>query len=293
MSYTKDMQTVKLTRDFLIFGSSWNVFLSLFPILFIGFFSPSNPLGGSIENFGLGSFTSKLIILIFASALLVAGALVRLISNIQVHPVNAPGVVDSKLVFYLTGFTLEIIVVYLYAVARIDLRYWVPNGSSQPGDYLKAKSGFKRPFEDEEALFQEVDFKMRFSTGEGLPRDSKPQGAWYYENASPRSARWRPPQGTRWQDVAVDRSNATREQVRQAIWDLRLNSEMVGQPVVVGNGEELLVYAFRCRRGSYSEVNEQRVGSGMVRTPGRTVPPHESWEAKSVRSKPEYMEDMI
>lgn len=289
-SFTLNANSIRVTKDLLLFGSCWTLFLSVFPILFIGFFAPSNPHGKSIENFGLGSFRAKVMIIISASALLFVGAVVRLIVAAQPHPADAPAPIDSKLVFYLTGFTLEIIVVYLYAISRIDLRFWVPNGSSQPGDYSGAKSGYRLPEDDQEALFQEVDFKMRFSSGSDLPRDVKPQGMWDSDDGTPQSARWRPMSSDRrWQYSAVDRTNVTREHVRQAIWDLKLNSELVGQPVDVGNGEELLVYAFKCRRGSYSDTAERtssetstlRGGDGMPKMPRKVLPPrNESWAAQ-------------
>ncbi|KAE8452497.1 hypothetical protein EG329_000400 [Mollisiaceae sp. DMI_Dod_QoI] len=229
-SYTLDAHSIHVTKDLLLFGSCWTLFLSIFPILLIGFLAPSNPLGAQIENFGLGSFASKMAILISATILLVVGAIVRLLVNLQPHPKDSSAPLDSKLVFYLTGFTLEIIVVFLYAISRIDLRFWVPNGSSQPGDYLKAKSGFRLPSDDEEALFQEVDFKSRFSSGIDLPRDTKPQGMWESDDGSPTgAARWRPVSGQQWQDIPIDRTNVTREHIRQAIWDLKLNSELVSE----------------------------------------------------------------
>ncbi|CZR58004.1 uncharacterized protein PAC_07894 [Phialocephala subalpina] len=299
-SFTLNLNSIRLTKDLLLFGSCWTLFLSVFPILFIGFLAPSNPHGKSIENFGLGSFKAKVMIIISASALLVVGAIVRLAAAAQVHPKDAPGPIDSKLVFYLTGFTLEIIVVYLYAISRIDLRFWVPNGSSQPGDYSKAKSGFRLPEDDQEALFQEVDFKMRFSSGSNLPRDVKPQGMWDSDDGTPRSARWRPMSSDRrWQDSAVNRTNATRDQVRQAIWDLKLNSELVGQPVEVGNGEELLVYAFKCRRGSYSDTGGRMSGETAtlresgIKMPRKVLPPrNESWAAQD-RDVKQQMSDNV
>lgn len=291
--FTLNAHSLEVTKDLLLFGSCWTLFLSMFPMLFIGFLGFSNPVGSRPENFGLGSFNSKLMILLSASAFLFVGAIVRLVTAVQPHPKDAPGAIDSKLVFYITGFTLEIIVIYLYAASRIDLRFWVPNGSSQPGDYSKARSGFTLPSEDEEALFQEVDFKMRFSSGTDLPRDTKPQGAWESDDGTLASARWRPGSMQRWQDMAVDRTNATREQVRQAIWDLKLNSELVGQPVGVGNGEELLVYAFRCRQGSFSE-GEERGSDGGIKMPRKIIPPRsESWAAKDRGATPESTRDMI
>ncbi|RDW64619.1 hypothetical protein BP6252_10270 [Coleophoma cylindrospora] len=122
------------THDFLLFGSAYTTFLSLLPIFIIigGLSAPSAVL---IEDFGTGSFIAKVLILLLASSLLVAGTLTRLIGALVLYPFDAPGKVDSKVLFYITGFLLEIIVVYLYAILRIDLRFHIPDGSRGPGDY--------------------------------------------------------------------------------------------------------------------------------------------------------------
>lgn len=39
--------------------------------------------------------------------------------------------------FYFFNFTVEIIVVYLFAAVRIDLLFYVPDGSKGPGDYSR------------------------------------------------------------------------------------------------------------------------------------------------------------
>jgi hypothetical protein len=69
------------------------------------------------------------------SAILVVGAIVRIISLTKPRPINDPGVLNGKAVFYITGFLFEIIVVNLYAAFRIDLRFHVPDGCHAAGDY--------------------------------------------------------------------------------------------------------------------------------------------------------------
>lgn len=156
----------------------------------------------------------------------------RLLSVAQSHPINNPGQIDGKALFYLTGFVLEIMVVILFAAARFDLRFHVPNGCTGPGQYGASVPDKE---DDQEALFEEVDVKMRMgyesSIRAGLDGEAvEAQG-----------------RVKRWQEVGVDRTNATREQVRQAIDDLRLNSELVGSPMDAGDSE-LLVYTFRVRK---------------------------------------------
>ena len=37
--------------------------------------------------------------------------------------------------FYFMNFGIEILVVYMYAIMRVDLRFWIPNGAKGPGSY--------------------------------------------------------------------------------------------------------------------------------------------------------------
>ena len=90
------------------------------------------------ESFGTGSMGSKLIVLGVALffTVFIAGfrtgtawSAPRLASN--------PGWYDTKGAFYVILFGFEIIVVYLFLVTRIDTKFWVPDGSSKPGDYSR------------------------------------------------------------------------------------------------------------------------------------------------------------
>jgi Protein of unknown function (DUF3112) len=224
----------KITKDLLFLGASWNLFLCVFPLIFIGIFA-TIPSPSKIEKFGTGRFRTKIVMLVYSSSTLFIGAIVRLIAAAQSHPINDPGQVDTKTIFYLTGFMLEIFVVLLFAAARFDLRFHIPNGCTGPGQYAPARE------DDKEELFQEVDVKMRMSYGSSI----RAQEAGMEFNI-PRE---------RWQDIAPDRTNATREQVREAIYNLRLNSELVGHPIESGDSE-LLVYAFRVRKMSGSSGND-------------------------------------
>ncbi|KAJ5948107.1 hypothetical protein N7466_001122 [Penicillium verhagenii] len=42
---------------------------------------------------------------------------------------------DSKACFYIFNFTFEICTLSTLTFSRIDRRFWIPNGSTQPGDY--------------------------------------------------------------------------------------------------------------------------------------------------------------
>lgn len=126
---------------------------------------------------------------------------------------------------------LEIIVVAMYALVRIDLRFWVPDGCKGPGDYTTkdpTKSGMLPPgYEaDQEEFFQDVDVKMRMSLPTKADRGLDAPG-WIADNNH--------------------RRNPSRETVRQAIYDLGFQTDVVGPPIDSGD-TEVLIYAFRVRK---------------------------------------------
>jgi hypothetical protein len=45
------------------------------------------------------------------------------------------------------NFAVEVVVVYLYAVMRQDLRCWIPDGAHGPGSYAVAAAGQNRDLE--------------------------------------------------------------------------------------------------------------------------------------------------
>lgn len=121
------------------FGSSWNIWLVSFPFLTI-FISCAIP-GPKPEKFGSGNLRVKTSLAMLGAALLATGATVRTYGTFNPRPPNSGDVLYSKPIFYVTQFTFEIIVVALYAFARIDLLFHVPNGSSNQGDYSANKTG--------------------------------------------------------------------------------------------------------------------------------------------------------
>ncbi|KAF4632141.1 hypothetical protein G7Y89_g5987 [Cudoniella acicularis] len=254
--FTLDTKILGIARGFLLFGLAYTLTLCILPILLIvpaGLIPSATP----IQRFGTGHFRTKVAILISASLILMAGALVRIISAIEEHRLENPGRVNSKAVFYTTGFMLEIIVVAMYALVRIDLRFWVPDGCKGPGDYI-TKDPTKAPVysaeSDEESFFQDVDVKMRMSL-------KGPTGGL---------------EAQQWVADANSRKNPSREQVRQAIYDLGFQTDVVGPPIDSGDSE-VLIYAFRVRKQGVESP-------GLPRRPPRAQ--NDSWlETRSVKTE--------
>ncbi|KAJ0162851.1 hypothetical protein CTA2_3923 [Colletotrichum tanaceti] len=124
---------LEVTEDLLMLETSWITSLAIFPIIVVSA-SLSIP-GPKPERFGSGSQRVKVALLYFASVLLITGQSIRMYSVFAKEPPGTTNFAYSKEVFYTTGFAFELVVVGLYALFRVDLRFHIPNGSSGPGDY--------------------------------------------------------------------------------------------------------------------------------------------------------------
>lgn len=132
-SVGKEAQLARAEKA-LMFGAGWNVMLSVMP-LFLLLVAGALPMPRKPETFGTGSLVTKTTLVAYASSTLAVGAAVRAAAIINPADPNTGDVLFGKGLFYTTGFMLEILVVTLYAVARIDLLFHIPDGSSKPGDY--------------------------------------------------------------------------------------------------------------------------------------------------------------
>jgi hypothetical protein len=131
-----NLNRLQTTEALLKFGSSWNTMLAVLPIAAI-FIATSLP-GPRPEKFGTGMLRIKIKLVIFIALLLSIGAAIPLYAVVNPERPDTASVIFGKTVFYTTGFMLEIIVVALLAVGRVDQMFHIPNGSSKAGDYSKS-----------------------------------------------------------------------------------------------------------------------------------------------------------
>lgn len=135
--YTKNQNTKRIDRDLQLYGQTvWAVvsFIPI-PVVIAAYLFPRK---AKTEKFGMGRLRIKSAILLIAATLLCLGAAFRVGTNYKKpRPNTNPGWYQSKACFYIFIFTVEIIVVALYAAARIDQRFYVPDGSKGPGDYSR------------------------------------------------------------------------------------------------------------------------------------------------------------
>jgi hypothetical protein len=136
--YTLNPSVMEKCRQIQLFGICWYTFLAIFPIPYVGI-GCAVPSSTHVEKFGTGRFRSKAMLVCLAALILTIGTAFRAITAFFERPVAHPAWFQSKACFYTFVFTLEIIVIIIYAIVRVDRRFHVPDGSKGPGDYAGPK----------------------------------------------------------------------------------------------------------------------------------------------------------
>ncbi|MCJ1479679.1 hypothetical protein MMC13_008365 [Lambiella insularis] len=134
--YTLDPYKRQVARDLQLYGGTLFAVVAFLPIpmVLLGIILPRK---SRVEKFGSGRFRTKVSILLTAAFLLSLGAWFRIsTSYLTPRPGNNPAWYQSKACFYVFDFGVEIVVILLYVLVRVDRRFYIPNGSKGPGDYL-------------------------------------------------------------------------------------------------------------------------------------------------------------
>jgi Protein of unknown function (DUF3112) len=153
--YTLNQHIRIVTRDIQKAAITYLLIIAVLPliILLLAFFLPhhSDP-----QLFGHGSIRSKAIVLGIGTCLCTLIAGFRAGTTWEApRPINNPAWYDNKASFYIFNFTLEVSVIYLYILARIDKRFHVPDGSGKVRTYEISKGSNKT--ENEVASNEERD----------------------------------------------------------------------------------------------------------------------------------------
>jgi hypothetical protein len=136
-SYTLNSNTLRIDRDILIYGQTYFAIVSFLPIplVLLVLLSPNRK---QIQQVGSGSWVAKVFIVGLVSSLLCLGASFRAATSwMPPRPVTEPAWYHSKACFYVFNFTIDILVVAIFFVGRVDQRFWVPNGSSKVRHYRR------------------------------------------------------------------------------------------------------------------------------------------------------------
>ncbi|UPX14306.1 uncharacterized protein EKO05_0004794 [Ascochyta rabiei] len=142
--FTLDNNTLRIFRDLQLAGQTYFTVFAFAPIVFVllSLIIPRH----EIDKFGAGRLRVNIIILLIAAAVVSTGQIFRCVINwLPPFPLqNAQGQFQNppwyyeKACFYAFNFVTEIIVVIMYAVVRVDLRFHVPDGAKRAGDYSRS-----------------------------------------------------------------------------------------------------------------------------------------------------------
>lgn len=183
--YTLDMNIRRIDRDVQLVGSTYfavAAFLPM-PLLALNAILPKPKTSSGVEKFGEGRFRTKVYIILFSSFILTLGAAFRSGIAYVPRPKSNPAWYHSKACFYIFNFTIEVVVVALYAGIRVDKRFHIPNGSKGPGDYLgkegeEGEEGDKVGVERKPSFLDRINTEEQFFGGEESNEegDSKTNG---------------------------------------------------------------------------------------------------------------------
>ncbi|KAH7380106.1 hypothetical protein BKA66DRAFT_465762 [Pyrenochaeta sp. MPI-SDFR-AT-0127] len=147
-SFTLDTDKLRIFRALFLTGQTYFTAFCIAPavLVLLSLIIPRT----EIEKFGAGRLRINITILLVAVAVLSMGQVFRcILAWIPPTPLrNAQGqLVDTpwylhKVCFYVFNFVPEIIVIVVFAVVRVDLRFHVPNGSKIAGDYSGRNSRY-------------------------------------------------------------------------------------------------------------------------------------------------------
>ncbi|KAF7934581.1 hypothetical protein EAE99_003031 [Botrytis elliptica] len=107
------------------------------PLLALRLLLPRN----QVEKFGTGKLRTKIRLVLGTSVLLTLGAAFRAGTAYVPRAIDDPAWYHGKACFYIFDFGIEIVVLFLFAVMRVDRRFIVPNRTKMQGDFRKGGLG--------------------------------------------------------------------------------------------------------------------------------------------------------
>lgn len=172
--FTTDRNIVRMDIDMQRGASSYFLFFAFLPMP-ITLFALLYPKTSEPDHFGKGAWAHKAAVVLGASAFLCLGAGFRIgtlfISWTTALTQNPPWW-NAKWCFYFFNFTVELIVIVMYLVLRIDLLFHVPDGSKGPGSYSRNAKLSETKVGDDNS---EIRRLQRASTDRTLHTETEPQ----------------------------------------------------------------------------------------------------------------------
>ncbi|KAI1206100.1 uncharacterized protein F4807DRAFT_440812 [Annulohypoxylon truncatum] len=135
--YSLDSYTLRACRDVQLTSGTYLLVFTTIPVFLIAtaYLLPSSP---AKETFGEGSMRSKTIIVLLVTCLCMMNSGFKVGTAWSApRPANNPAWYHGKAPFYVFNFALEIIILSILASTRIDKRFYIPDGSREPGHYSR------------------------------------------------------------------------------------------------------------------------------------------------------------
>ncbi|KAI2789314.1 hypothetical protein POX_d04800 [Penicillium oxalicum] len=138
--YTLDPNTHRIDRDIQLYGVTFFAIVSFLPlpiVMLVYIFADEN----KVTPFGSGSWRAKALVILTAGTLLCLGASYRAGTTwMTPRPANDPPAYMHKACFYIFDFVLDLVVVAIFFFARVDQRFYIPDGSSKLRHYRGVSS---------------------------------------------------------------------------------------------------------------------------------------------------------
>ncbi|KXT04549.1 hypothetical protein AC578_8722 [Pseudocercospora eumusae] len=138
--YTLDHEVREACRDIQLVAITYLLFVALVPLVLLAVTwslkkSPRAEEFGTEDSFGgvdTWSMGGKSVILLVSALLCTLSAGFKAGSQFEdPRPKSDPAWYQSKAALYVFTFLIEILILYMFLLTRVDHRFWVPNGSSK------------------------------------------------------------------------------------------------------------------------------------------------------------------
>jgi hypothetical protein len=149
--YTLSKHTLNIDHTIQHVASCYFTAMAFMPIPFV-LFAIIIPRHGHLDKFGSGRFRTKIFIILTSAFLLTLGAAFRTATQFYYLPRNRPAWFDSKACFYCFNFVIELVVLFMYAVMRVDFRFWVPDSAKHRHTYQAERGRISAFYTDEEVM---------------------------------------------------------------------------------------------------------------------------------------------
>lgn len=147
MAYTLNRSTLSSCRDVLLAATTYLLFFATLPIFHLIAASIPSKLTATPEPLGrIGNTTSttkkKALVTTTSLLILILAGFKTGTAYEPARPKSNPAWYDSKAAFYCFTFFIEMIVLWIMTLSRVDKLFWVPNGCKQAGDYTHLRGEY-------------------------------------------------------------------------------------------------------------------------------------------------------